>query len=337
MILVTGGTGLLGGHLLYSLVVNGEKVRALKRENSDISKTEKIFSYYSSDYKNILKNIEWVNGDLLDIYSLEDAMKDVVEVYHCAALVTFNDKDKKQIYKTNIEGTANMVNAAIAGSIRKFCYVSSIGAITHKNSFGIFDEKLEFDSVNKLSPYSLSKLNAEREVWRGIHEGLNAFIVNPSVILGPGDWENDSSRIIGLAARGMKYYTKGITGYVDVRDVVNIMISLMKSDITSERFIVNSQNIDYREFYSLIAKFLNNKPPSVFVGSFKLALAWRLAKLKSILTGKPPLITKDLIKISQKKTQYLNDKINERLNYNFIPLKESLAFCCEKFKNRKNN
>jgi len=334
MILVTGGTGLLGAHLLLSLTVNGEKVRALKRENSDISKTEKIFSYYSHDFKNLMNKIEWITGDLLDIYSLKDAMKDIDDVYHCAAMVTFTSNNKTLINKVNVEGTANIVNIALAEKIKKFCFVSSIGAITHKNSLGIFDEKLEFNSDLKLSHYSLSKLNAEREVWRGIHEGLNAFIINPSVIIGPGDWKNDSSRIIGLATNGMKHYTKGVTGYVDVRDVVNIMISLMKSDIIGERFIANSQNIDYFNFYSLIAKYLNNKPPSVFAGSIKLELAWCFAKMISILSGKPPIISKDIIRISQKKTQYSNNKIRERLNYNFIPLEESIKFCCEKFTNK---
>ena len=219
MILVTGGTGLVGAHLLYDLTSSGKKVRAIKRTSSDISVVKKVFSYYSADSENLLKNIEWVNAELSDVYSLLDAMEGVQEIYHCAAMVSFEKKKEEEMMKINIEGTANMVNAALAKSVSKFCHVSSIAALGRDEKGGFISEETFWKSSPDNSNYSISKYGAEREVWRAAEEGLNVVIVNPSLIIGGGNWTQSSSNMFSKGYKGIKYYSSGENGFIDVRDV----------------------------------------------------------------------------------------------------------------------
>ena len=185
MIVVTGGTGLVGAHLLYDLCKKHEHVRALKRQNSDLKQVKKTFFYYSHDAENLFQKIEWVNADVTDYFSLEDAFKDAKQVYHVAAMVSFHEKDNRKMMEINVKGTANVVNAALHHKIEKLCYVSSIAALGRPDANELATEETPWKDSDKSTAYSISKYKAELEVWRGIEEGLNAVIVNPSVILGP--------------------------------------------------------------------------------------------------------------------------------------------------------
>ena len=231
MILVTGGTGLVGTHLLYDLVRSGKKVRALKRNSSDISSVKKVFSYYSSDVDELMKEIEWVNADLLDVYTLLDVMEGVTDVYHCAAMVSFEPKHIDEMLRVNIEGTANMVNAALEKGIRKFCHISSIATVGRSEHGAVSTEETFWKSSPDNSNYAISKYGAEREVWRAAEEGLNVVIVNPSLIIGAGNWQQSSSNMFSKAYKGIKFYTDGENGFVDVRDVASVAIKLMESKI----------------------------------------------------------------------------------------------------------
>ncbi len=323
MILVTGGTGLVGAHLLYQLVVSGENPRALKRTKSDVSKTKKVFSYYSKDYKSLFEKIDWVDGDILDYSSLIDAMLKIDQVYHTAAEVSFQSSDKESLIVTNVKGTTNIVNASLESGIRKLIHVSSIGALGRADNDGIVTEETHWNS-KKSSVYSTSKYHAEMEVWRGIAEGLNAVIINPSIIIGPGDWKTGSSKLFTTMYNGLKFYTKGSNGFVDVEDVAKTMIQLMKSTISGERFIVNSENISYRDFFNMISQALGVTPPKYKATRFMSEVVWRMLWFKGVFSRTKPTITKETAETANQNYYYSNEKLIKAIKFNFTGIKDSI-------------
>jgi dihydroflavonol-4-reductase len=330
MIFVTGGTGLLGSHLLYELIASGRRVRALKRLSGDTAMVRKIFSYYSDNPDELAEKIEWVNGDLLDFGTVEDALEGITEIYHCGAVVSFHAADHKKMLKVNIDGTANLVNLATERKINKFCYVSSVSTLGRAGNNGLTTEETFWVPSRKNSIYAISKYGAEREVWRGMEEGLNAVIVNPSVILGPGFWD-DNSGFFRLVWEGLKFYTTGINGFVDVRDVAKIMIHLMENNLFNERYIVSSENISYRDLFTMIAKHLEKKAPFVKVPSLLGQVAWRVEGIKAALTGTKPEVTKEMAVTVQQTYTFSNEKIKNKISADFLPVEESIRQTCRIF------
>lgn len=329
MILVTGGTGLVGSHLLYELCRSGQRVRATKRPQSDLSNVKRTFGYYSQNVEALFQQIEWVDADLLDIFSLLDAMEDVTQVYHCAAVVSFDKKQSGEMEKTNVEGTANMVNAALEKGVQKFCHVSSIASLGREENGGITTETTLWKSSPENSNYSISKYAAEREVWRASEEGLDVVIVNPSLIIGPGDWQKSSSAMFGKAAKGIKFYTSGENGYVDVRDVAALMIRLMNSNIINQRYILNAENATLRHFFDLVHTAFGKPLPSIKAGPFLTQVAWRAEKVKSMLTGAAPALTKETAQSANKVSKFSNKKILDAFpDFKFIPLEQSVKDTC---------
>ena len=329
MIFVTGGTGMVGSHLLYDLACKGEKVRALKRPGSNILKIEKIFSYYSTDYKSFLQNIEWVEGDILDKNSLPELLIGVDRIYHAAAMVSFDPKDRQQMLENNCQGTANLVDVALSLQVPRFCHVSSIAAIGTPPE-GI--EANEFhpwrNNINH-SAYAESKYVSEMEVWRAAISGLNAVIVNPSVILGPGDWESlGSPTLFHTVRKGMKFYTKGGTGFVDVRDVTSAMWQLMQDDVwdkvKNQRFILNSENMLFRNLFSQIAIAIKVDPPKYFAGMALLKLAGLIFGLQGYLTSSRPKLTKETIRSANKVSYYDGSKICGEIGFSYTPIEDSI-------------
>lgn len=314
MVLVTGANGLVGSYLCRYLLQQGQKVRALKRENSNL--------YLLADVKD---NIEWVDGDLLDMYSLDAAFDGIDKIYHCAAIVSYIKSNKDLLMQVNVDGTANIVNCALENNITKLVYISSIAALGRTGKEDeIVTEKTPWERKHLTSDYAVSKFLGEREVWRGIAEGLHAVIVNPSIIVGAGNWNSGSSKLFQTVNKGFKYYTEGKTGYVDVRDVVKIVYALMESDIENERFILNSENVMYKDFLTEIADALKVKGPHIKAGKLLSAVAWRMEKLKSIFSGDEPTVTKQTAVIANKKVNFENKKIVDRLHYAFIPVKKAI-------------
>ncbi len=322
MILVTGANGLVGSYLCRYLLSKGENVRAIKRPESNMRLIE-----------DIADKIEWVEGDILDLFSLEDAFVGIEKIYHCAAIISYAKINKDLLMQVNVEGTANVVNIALDQGIKKLVYISSIAALgkTGKNN-ELVTEQTPWDRKNLTSDYSVSKFLAEREVWRSIAEGLNAVIVNPSIIVGAGYWNSGSCKLFTTINNGFKYYTEGKTGYVDVRDVVKIVYALMESDLTNERFILNSENVSYHDFLTTIAKELNVKGPTVKAGKFLSSLAWRTEWFKSLFNGSEPTVTKQTAIIANKTVNYENTKIIQQLQYNFIPVDQAIADAAASFK-----
>ena len=322
MILVTGGTGLLGGHLLHQLVVDNEEIVALYRSKKSIEITRDIFNSYG--HGELVDRINWVQGDILDTALLEDLMTGVKFVYHAAAMVSFDPSIRDELMEINITGTANIVNVCLEKKIKKLCYVSSVGAFGKAKRNEPVNESTHWENDLDPSGYSVSKFHAEMEVWRGIEEGLNAVIVNPTTILGEGNWERGSSKIFQTVHNGLRFYTNGNNGYVDVRDVVSIMLELTRGPHTKERFLLVSENLGYKEFLTMVAKTIGKDPPSIKVGPklAKIVVWW--GKFLKILTGRSPIITSETAKVAMSTQLYSNQKIRERIGYDFIPVAVSI-------------
>ena len=324
MILITGGTGLVGSHLLYELTTSGKRVRALKRKGSRIDIVEKIFEWYNPEnYQDQFKLIEWMDGDLSDIFSLREALQGVKHVYHCAAVVSFVPSERPKMLKINIDGTANLVNACLMENVEKLCHCSSISAVGRPDKGTWVDESLIWKTSRKNSYYSISKFGAEREVWRGSEEGLKVVIVNPSVIIGPGDPYRSSARLFTTVKDGLRFYSSGSTGFVDARDVAKAMKQLTESDIYDERYILNSENISYKEVFEIFAHHAKVKPPFFRAGRTLSEIAWRLEKLRSLVTGSNPLITKETARSANSRYQFSNEKIISKLGMKFYTLKDA--------------
>jgi nucleoside-diphosphate-sugar epimerase len=340
MILVTGGTGLVGSHLLFKLVSTNENVRAIYRREKTLQRVKHVFSYFSDDSEKLFNAIEWVEGDINDIPKLEDAFKDITSVYHCAAFVSFEPDKYKTLRTVNIKGTANIVNLCISNTVKKLCYVSSIATIGHhSNPEKLIDEQTSWSPEADNSVYAITKYGAELEVWRGSQEGLDAVIVNPGIILGAGYWNGGSSgNLFKQIHKGMRYYSNGITGYVDVWDVVNAMHQLMISTIKNESFILVSENLSFKTFQIETAKALNVEPPNKEAKPWLLNIAWRLDWLGFKLLGKRRSLSKQSAKSVTNVKKYDNSKLKNTINFEFKPISKAIKDVCELYlKDLKNN
>lgn len=316
MILVTGGTGLVGAHLLLNLAENEAVVRAIYREKSGIEKTKSLFQVYQKEA--LFSKIEWIQADIIDVPSLEIAFQHVDYVYHCAACISFDPNDEEKLRKTNIEGTANIVNFCLAYAIKKLCHVSSIAALGDVISNKIsINEESEWNPEVVHSDYAISKYGAEMEIWRGQQEGLNAVIVNPGVIFGVGFWNQGSGLFFSGIKKGFPFYANGTTGYVGVTDVVKIMIQLMKSNIKGERFAIVTDNLTFKDVIFKIAENLNVKKPTREAKPWMTSIAWRLDWVKSTFFRTKRKLSKYSAN-SLHSTEYIsNDKIKNALNFEF--------------------
>jgi len=322
LVFVTGSTGFLGAYLIKDLVLKGYQVKAIRRSNK--------FPFFIP--LDILKNVEWVQGDVLDVMTLNESMKSADVVIHAAAKVSFEKKERNEMYSTNIQGTANVVNAAIENNIRRFVHVSSVAALGRKADGSVVTENQLWVNSKIHTHYAISKYRAEMEVWRGIGEGLNAVIVNPSTILGYGDWNSSSCAIFKSAYLEIPWYTMGVNGFVDVEDVAKAIILLMETRINSERFILNSENWSFRELLNEIAKGFGKKIPTRHATPLVASLAWRMEKLKYLFSNHRPLLTRESAKMAQTKSYFNNTKILEALpGFSFSPLKQTIQKACRKY------
>ncbi|NOQ70427.1 MAG: NAD-dependent epimerase/dehydratase family protein [Crocinitomix sp.] len=333
MIFVTGATGLLGSHVLVELLKRGKTVRALKRKTSNLKPIQSVFAHFFGDQADAEFNkIEWVEGDILDIQSLDEGIAGCSIVYHCAALVSFKKRDFKKLMKINKEGTANVVNVSLHHNIAQFCHVSSTAAIGRSLSKAIYDENDKWVNSGDNSNYAISKYSAENEVWRGKEEGLNVVIINPCVILGVGDWNESSLSLFKVVKNGLKFYTPGTNAFVDARDVAAIFCELSERKIENERFLVISENLPYKELFEKIAKEFEVKPPSILVKKWMAGIAWRIEGVLAYLFGKKQNITKETAKSSMMTTQYSNEKIKAAIGHEFISIDDSVKHAVAFFK-----
>ena len=326
-VFVSGGTGFVGSYMIRQLLKKGYHVRALKRKNSPTLLVD-----------DIKDKIEWVEGDLNDFPSLSDYIQGVDQIYHAAALVSFNAKDRYKMLKVNVEGTENLVNLALEYGIEKFLHVSSIAALGRTEKSNKVNENSLWENSHLNSDYAISKFKAESEVWRGIQEGLSAVIVNPSLIMGSGFWHQGTNKMFQQIDKGLLFYTKGAGGFVDVRDVAKASIALMESDISGERFILNSQNIPYQDLFTMIAKNIKKPAPKILASSWMLNLMWRFDSIKSSVLGVDSKFSKELIRSFETKFDYENNKIVKDLGYEFIPTEQTISQTAIQYlESKKNN
>lgn len=321
-ILVTGGTGFLGSYLLRYLVREGfTRVRALRRTNSNMDLVADVAG-----------RIEWIECDVLDILGLEDAMEGVQQVYHCAAMVSFDPKNFDEMRKVNVDGTANVVNAALYANVEKLVHVSSIAALGRTKESNTVTEATKWQRGSYNSEYAISKYLSENEVWRGIAEGLKVAVVNPSVILGSGRWDDGPLKFFKLVWKNFPFYTKGTTGFVDVRDVTQFMIMLMNSDISGERYILNAENLTYQTIMNEIATHLNKKPPRIEVNTIIQQAAWRVEWIRSRILGTKPFITREVAQQSMRSFFYQNDKSLTHFDFEYTPIRQTIAETARQFR-----
>ncbi len=319
-ILITGAAGLVGNELLKQLLAQGYNVKAI---------------YHSTPLSISHPNLEIVQCDILDVVGLEEVMKGMARVYHCAAIVSFDPKEKHHLLKINIEGTANVVNACLDAGVKKLVHVSSVAALGRIRKDETITEKMNWTEETSNSIYGKSKYLGELEVWRGIGEGLQAVIVNPTLILGGDNWETGSSVIFKNAYNEFPWYTDGISGFVDVQDVARAMILLMNSDITGQRFILNVENLPYKEIFSSIAICFGKKRPYKKVTHFLAEMIWRAEAIKTILTGKKHLLTKETARTAQAKVYFDNSKILNALpQFHFTKIKDTIERTCATLKEK---
>lgn len=328
MILLTGATGMVGAHIAFTLTSQGHTVRALRRTASSIEETAKIFRFYSQDAAQLLQKIEWVDGDVLDIFSLEDAMQDVTQVYHAAAMVSFDPKERDQMLKVNGEGTANMINVAMQSGVKKFCHISSVAALGRTIDLKNIGEDTWWKNDPANSWYAISKYAAEREVWRATEEGMDVVIVNPSVIIGPGNPARSSNAIFALAKKGFSFYTAGSGGFVDARDVADACVKLMQSNITNRRFVLNAANLTYRNFADRLLKQYGHRPASRELGPVLSGLLWRMERLLTGLNGKTPRITKESAAAAREAMSYSGEQITSIIDFRYRDVDATLNEVC---------
>lgn len=307
---ITGATGFIGAYVCQELVNKGYAVRALKRKQSRIP------------IRLLELDIEWVEGDILDIFSLQEGMQGCSLVYHCAGFVSLSNKDKKTMYRVNVEGTENMVNVALESGIRKFAYISSVAALnTLKETI---DEKAAFTLQKRRDAYGQSKYYGEMEVWRGAAEGLNILVVNPSIVLAESDWSQGSGRFFGTLNKGLRYYPSGGTGFVDVEDVARCLVLLMESPVVNEKFILNAANLSFKDFFNLIAQKMDKPAVTRRIPKWVLSIAWRITCMYAFLTRGEPLISRFSAQSASQMHRYSNKKLVETLDYAFLPIEESI-------------
>jgi len=324
MILVTGGTGFLGAYLLMELTQQGKPVRALKRSKSSVAYTESIFKYtLGTKGEELFTKINWVNGDIMDIFSLEEAMQGIDEVYHCATEVSLRDEKPDEIIFTAERGTENMVNIALEKGVKKFCHVSSVAALGEYDNGKEMTEEVfeEFTHVNN-SPYAIGKHLAEAQVWRAHAEGLNVVVVNPTIILGPWGGKAGSMSFFHHLKKSSTFYTAGTVGFVDVNDVVKTMIRLMDENKMGERYIISAENLSLYNFFTDITQQINKPAPRIKMGKTGL----KIFRFINNLAGGTK-ITSTMVAHSSGTYIYSNKKITKALNYRFTPIKQSIEHC----------
>lgn len=331
MILVTGGTGLVGSHLLYHLTQENGAVRAVYRTEKSLDAVKKVFSYYTADVDTSFSKIEWLKADITDVPSMIPVFEGVHEVYHCAALISFDPKDYREMRKVNIHGTAIMVNLAIDADVKKLCYVSSIAAIGDDVKKEIATEENEWNGNENNHGYAITKYGGEMEVWRASQEGVDVIVVNPGVILGSGFWNSGSGKLFTQIHEGFSFYAEGITGFVGVEDVAKAMTTLMKSDVKNERFILISENRSFKDVLFAIADAFKRPRPNKSVKKWQSGLFWRWEWLVSKLTSRAPRMSKHSAKSLHSKIYYSSEKVQNAISFQFEELEQTIQRTCKHF------
>lgn len=316
----------MGSHLLLELTRSGEKPRAIYRKKESLEAVKKVFSYSHSEEEaaKLFEKIEWHKADVTDVPSLSNAFKGVKEVYHCAALISFDPSKDFRLRKTNIEGTANVVNFCIKEKVRKLCFLSSIATLDKKPGENVISEASQWNKENDHNMYAITKYGAETEVWRASQEGVPVVILNPGVIIGPGFWDNGSGHIFKRVNDGLNYYFPKVTGFVGVEDVVSIMLLSMRSSIENEAFVVVSENLSFKVVLEQVAESLNKPAPKKALTPWMIYLGWIFEKFTAPFTGKNRKLNRHSAKTAFEDSYYSSEKLTSTFDFRFTPVEASI-------------
>ena len=338
MILVTGGTGLVGSHLLFDLVKSGEKVRAIYRSSESLQKVKKVFSYYTSEEKaeEFFARIDWAVADITDLPSLEKVFGDITLVYHCAAVISFDPSKDNLLRKVNIEGTANVVNLCIEHKVGKLCFVSSIATLDEKPGKKEITEESLWNKDKAHDMYAITKYGAEMEVWRASQEGVDVIIVNPGIIIGPGFWDSGSGKIFRRVSNGLNYHFPKITGFVGIWDVVTPMRKLMNSGIRNEQFVLVSDNLSFELVLKEVAESLDKNPPKKRLKPWMVYIGWLLEKSLGWLASTERQLNRRSAEDLFTDHFYSSEKIKFKLSFRFNSAIEAIQKTGEIFAKEVN-
>jgi dihydroflavonol-4-reductase len=327
--LVTGATGIIGSHVALQLLLQGQEVTAVRQRNSDLARVQRLFAFYTPTHEELFQKIKWIELDILDVFAIEDALEQINVVFHCAGFVSFRRADRKKLFLINEQGTRNMVNASLQKKVAAFCHVSTIGTVNNAEYPFALHEGVFWKTSGKESDYAISKYNAEREVWRGMEEGLNIVIVNPGVVLSPVFWQQSSSQIFERCYNGNKFYTDGQSAYVAATDVSIIMVELVKRRIFGQRFIVIENNYTFKKIFDLVHGCLKKPAARYRVSDTTLKIMGFVHRFFYGLIGKDPLLTKSLINAALNRQSYINEKVKNTLGFTFEPVDKTIRKICE--------
>ncbi|MBL0045553.1 MAG: NAD-dependent epimerase/dehydratase family protein [Flavobacteriales bacterium] len=330
MDLVTGGTGIVGAHVLNELLARDGSVRAIHRSTSDRDLVRRILRHYHADGDARFDRIQWVEGDLLDPDALSEAMSGIERVFHCAALVSFDARDREAMFRNNISGTANVVNAMLANGVQRLCHVSSTATIgaridgsPNPGSEARVNEDVPFVSGKNASPYAVSKHEAEMEVQRGIAEGLHAVMVNPCVVIGPGANGRSSMTIIDRMRNGSRFFPRGSNAIVDARDVATAMVRMIDEGSCGERYLLIGENLTYKKLFGTVANAFGKSSPVSELHPWMLELAWRAEAARTLFGGRP-MITKISARTASRTRNYDGSRARNLLAMNFRNVEEAV-------------
>lgn len=322
-IFITGGTGFLGAYIIKNLVEKGHSVRALRRSTSKRP-------FYIPEP--VWEKVEWVEGDVLDVVALQEGMEGVDTVIHSAAIVSFLKENRRAMYSVNVNGTANVVNVALEGGVKRLLHVSSVAALGRTLNAQTVSEEKKWENTRANTHYAITKHQAEMQVWRGFAEGLEGVIINPSTILGFGNWHQSSCAIFKNAYREFPWYTRGVNGFVGVEDVAEAAVRLLFSGISEKRFIVNAENRSFQSLFTAIAEGFGKRPPHRYASKTMSELAWRTESVKARLAGTKPLLTKETAKIAHSHTSFDNTALLSALpGFQFTPLDTVIQKACANY------
>ncbi len=333
MNLVTGATGLLGTHVLLELLSRGESVKALYRSEDSKNEVKRVFQFYDSE--GLFSKIQWVHGDVMDVFSLVDAMEGVDYVVHCAAIVSYHKKDRKEMYRINVEGTTNVVSAALEVGVKKLCHVSSIAALRRAEDGATVSEDGEWQDSPLNTHYGITKHLAEMEVWRGIQEGLNAVIVNPGLIIGPGNFDRSSGSLFSKLDEGLKFYPPGGTGFVGAADTARLIVLSTKSEVNEERFIAVSESLSMKEVFTKICQELGKPLPDREAKPWMLKVARFAEAVKELFTGKKALVTRETVLNASSRYYYSSEKSKKEFALDYTPIAQCIEQTAVYFKQQR--
>lgn len=320
MNVITGGTGSVGMHLVATWLAAGEPVRVFARPQAERSRLRNFLAHALAHDPGAFDRLEWAEGDLMDGIALEEAFAGAKRVVHAAAVVSFHRRDAVHMMRANRDGTANVVNAMLATGVGELVYISSVAALGRKPGEPVVHEETVFEDGPAVSAYARSKYRAELEVWRGQEEGLRVLVLNPVIVIGPGDYARSSAALLSQVANGLRFFPTGSNGFVAAQDVADAAWQLLQSGAWGHRFVVCGFHATYREVLDALADALETQRPRFAVRPWMAGIAWRVARLVEFVTGHPAFATRDALATSARNHRYSSEKLTNRIGLAFTPL-----------------